>query len=68
MPFAKAELTPDPLVSTSEPVEVMAPFDPIRALGVSLFGEHRDQLAYEVSANDGGQTNTSPNGYHRNDV
>jgi hypothetical protein len=59
VPFAKAELISDPLVTTPERVEVMAPFDPIRALGVSVFGDLiRDQLSYEVSANDGGQTNT----------
>jgi hypothetical protein len=59
VPFAKAELTADTSVSTAERTEVMTPFDPIRALGVSVYGDIiKDTLSYEVSANDGGQTNT----------
>jgi hypothetical protein len=59
VPFAKAELTADPYTSFMERAEVLAPFDPVRALGVSLYGDIvNDKLAYEVAMNDGGNTNT----------
>ncbi len=39
--------------------EVLAPFDPVRALGVSLYGDIiNDRLGYEVAVNDGGNSNT----------
>lgn len=59
VPFAKAELTSDPTGTFAERAEVLAPFDPVRALGVSLYGDViKDQLGYEVSINDGGNSNT----------
>jgi hypothetical protein len=59
VPFAKAELTSDTVMEFSERAEELAPFDPVRALGVSLYGDLlKDQLSYEISANDGGNTNT----------
>jgi len=58
-PFAKAELIADPLIAFSERPETMTPFDPVRALGVSLYGDIvKDTLGYEVSMNNGGNGNT----------
>ncbi len=59
VPFAKAELTSDPTGTFAERPEVLAPFDPVRSLGVSLYGDViKDQLGYEVAINDGGNSNT----------
>jgi hypothetical protein len=59
VPFAKAELTSDTMLETAERAEVLSPFDPVRSLGVSLYGDLvKDQLSYEISANDGGNSNT----------
>jgi len=59
VPFAKAELTSDTVIGFSERPEELAPFDPVRALGLSLYGDIvKDQISYEISANDGGNTNT----------
>jgi hypothetical protein len=57
-PFAKAELASDPLLQTMERTEVLSPFDPVRAIGVSLYGDIiKDKLQYEVSMNNGGNGN-----------
>ena len=59
VPFAKAELTSDTVGEFTERPEVLSPFDPVRALGISLYGELiKDKLGYEVSVNDGSRTNT----------
>ena len=59
VPFAKAELTSDTVISMAERPEELSPFDPIRALGLSLYGDIlKDQVSYEISANDGGNSNT----------
>jgi hypothetical protein len=59
VPFAKTELTGDPNLAFMERPEVLAPFDPIRSIGVSVFGDIiKDKWGYEVSANDGGNANT----------
>jgi hypothetical protein len=59
VPFAKAELTSDTQMSFAERAEVLNSFDPVRALGVSVYGDLvKDQLSYEVAANDGGSSNT----------
>jgi len=59
VPFAKTELVSDTSLSFMERPEVLAPFNPSRALGVSLFGDIvKDTLAYEINANDGQGTNT----------
>ena len=59
VPFAKAELTADPFTTFMERDEVLAPFDPVRSLGVSLYGDIiSDRLGYEVAVNDGGNSNT----------
>jgi hypothetical protein len=58
-PFAKAELTSDTAITFMERPEVLLPFDPVRSLGVSVYGDIiKDRLAYEVNANDGGGSNT----------
>jgi len=59
VPFAKAELTADPLGSFPERAEELLPFDPVRALGVSVYGDFiKDTLGYEINVNDGTKTNT----------
>jgi hypothetical protein len=59
VPFAKAELTSDTNLQFMERPEVLSPFDPVRALGVSLYGDFiKDQLAYEINVDDGGNSNT----------
>ncbi|HVX83627.1 MAG TPA: porin [Phycisphaerae bacterium] len=59
VPFAKAELTPDPFGAFAERAEVLSPFDPIRSLGVSLYGDLlHDKATYEVALNDGSRANT----------
>jgi hypothetical protein len=58
VPFAKAELTSDTVMSFSERAEELSPFDPVRALGLSLYGDLvKDQVSYEVSVNAGGNSN-----------
>ncbi len=60
MPFAKAELTADPYGDFQERAEVLSPFDPIRSLGVSLYGDViKDTLSYEVAINDGGSNSNT---------
>jgi hypothetical protein len=59
VPFAKAELTSDTAISFAERAEELAPFDPVRSLGMSLYGDLvKDQLSYEISVNDGSNSNT----------
>jgi len=59
VPFAKSESTNDTFQTFMERAEVLAPFDPVRSLGASLYGDIiKDKLAYEISANDGGNANT----------
>jgi hypothetical protein len=59
VPFAKAELTSDTNLELMERPEELAPFDPVRALGFSLYGDIiKDQLSYEINVNDGGNSNT----------
>lgn len=59
VPFAKAELTSDTAGQFAERSEVLSPFDPVRAIGVSLYGDFvKDTLNYEVSLNNGSRTNT----------
>jgi hypothetical protein len=59
VPFAKAELTSDTLLDFMERPEELSSFDPVRALGVSLYGDIiKDQLSYEINVNDGGNSNT----------
>lgn len=59
VPFAKAELTSDPTGTFAERAEVLSPFDPVRALGVSLYGDILPgTLGYEVNVNDGSRSNT----------
>jgi hypothetical protein len=59
VPFAKAELNPDPNGAFAERAEVLSPFDPVRSLGVSLFGDIVHERAnYEVAINDGSRDNT----------
>jgi hypothetical protein len=59
VPFAKAELTSDPTGTFAERTEVLSPFDPVRALGVSVYGDIvPGTLGYEVNANDGSRSNT----------
>ncbi|HVT80003.1 MAG TPA: porin [Phycisphaerae bacterium] len=58
VPFAKAELTSDTVIGFSERAEELLPFDPVRALGVSLYGDIiKDTLGYEISMNNGGNGN-----------
>ena len=58
VPFTKVELTPDTGLDFVERPEVNSPFDPVRALGLSLYGDIiKDQLGYEVNANDGAKSN-----------
>ena len=57
VPFSKAELTSDTQGTFQERAEVNAPFDPVRALGLSLYGDIvKDQLSYEVAINNGGSS------------
>jgi hypothetical protein len=59
VPFAKAELMSDTVMQFAERPEELVAFDPVRALGVSLYGDLvKDQLSYEFSVNDGGSSNT----------
>ncbi len=59
VPFAKAELTSDPTGSFPERAEILSPFDPVRSLGVSLYGDILPgTLSYEVNVNDGSRANT----------
>jgi hypothetical protein len=59
VPFAKAELTSDPTGTFAERTEVLSPFDPVRALGVSVYGDILPgTLGYEVNVNDGSRSNT----------
>jgi len=59
VPFAKVELTSDTALSLMERPEVSAPFDPVRALGVSLYGDIiKDKFAYDINVNDGSRSNT----------
>jgi hypothetical protein len=57
VPFAKTELVSDTNLGLMERPEVLAPFDPVRALGLSVYGDFiKDQLAYEVNVNDGARS------------
>ncbi|HVT80227.1 MAG TPA: porin [Phycisphaerae bacterium] len=57
-PFAKAELVSDTSQTFMEREEVLSPFDPVRALGVSLYGDIiKDTVSYEVAINNGGNGN-----------
>jgi phosphate-selective porin OprO/OprP len=58
-PFAKTELASDTGLVFMERPEVLAPFDPVRSIGVSLFGDIvKDQWGYEVMINNGSSANT----------
>jgi hypothetical protein len=60
VPFAKAELVSDPYGSFAERAEELAPFDPVRALGVSVYGDLiPNRLSYEVNVNDGGKNSNT---------
>ncbi len=66
VPFAKAELTSDTNIEFQERAEVLEPFDPIRSLGVSLYGDIiPTKLGYEVAVNNGG---TNDNILRRDDT
>ncbi len=57
IPFSKAELTSDTAGEFQERPEVNAPFDPVRSIGLSLYGDIvKDKLGYEVNMDDGGST------------
>lgn len=59
VPFAKAELTSDTALSVMERPLVLGPFNPSRALGLSVFGDIiKDKATYEININDGSNTNT----------
>jgi hypothetical protein len=59
VPFAKAELTSDTNGQFNERSEVLFPFDPVRSIGVSLYGDFiKDTLGYEVAVNNGSRSNT----------
>jgi len=59
IPFTKAELTTDTQIGFAERAEENFPFDPVRALGVSLYGDFvKDQLSYEINFDNGGNGNT----------
>jgi hypothetical protein len=58
VPFAKAELTSDTNIGLAARPEELFPFDPVRSLGLSLYGDIiQDKLGYEVAVNDGGNAN-----------
>ncbi len=58
VPFAKAELTSDTVMDLDERPEVLLPFDPVRAVGLSVFGDLiKDKFNYEVNVNDGAKSN-----------
>jgi hypothetical protein len=57
-PFAKAELTSDTQLGFVERSEILAPFNPSRVMGFSVFGDLiKDKLAYEVNINNGSRSN-----------
>lgn len=59
IPFSKAELTSDTVGGFMERPEVNSPFDPVRALGFSVYGDIvKDKLSYEVNIDNGGNGNT----------
>jgi hypothetical protein len=59
VPFAKTELASDTGLVFMERPEVLVPFDPVRSIGVSLYGDIvKEKWSYEVAANNGSQTNT----------
>ena len=58
IPFSHVEYATAGLQFTESPY-VLAPFDPVRALGISLYGMPiKDKFTYEINANDGSQSNT----------
>jgi hypothetical protein len=58
VPFSKVELVYDALLEIERPEENF-PFDPVRALGASVFGDFiKNKLNYEVNVNDGSKSNT----------
>lgn len=62
VPFAKAELTSDTAIGVDERPDELFPFDPVRAVGISLFGDiHPDTLNYEVNVNNGGRNDIYDN-------
>jgi len=59
VPFSHAEIVTAGLQFSELPY-VLAPFDPVRGLGVSLYGMPvKDTFTYEINANDGSQSNTA---------
>ena len=58
VPFTKAELMSDTKIAIMERPEENTPFDAQRSIGLSLFGDIQpDTLAYEVSMNNGSNSN-----------
>ena len=59
VPFTKAELIADSTLALMERPEVNSPFDSVRSIGFSVFGDIvPNQLAYEVNANNGANSQT----------
>jgi hypothetical protein len=60
VPFTKAESLIDVNLGLMERPEENLPFDPVRALGVSVFGDLvPNKVSYEANMNDGAKSNTS---------